>query len=465
MIGILGAAGYVPKYRLSGKIVAEQWGGAGRGERAVANHDEDAITMAGEAVRYCVQSARDGQGCADGLIFASVSSPYAEKHASAFLATVADLKSEVYTMDIGGGPRAGTSAIKVALDMVKAGSVKSILVAAADLRLAEPSDPMEMQLGDGAAAVLVGEGEPIAEFLGFTSTMREFTDVWRMADERFLNSADAKFILDKGYMVFMAEAAKALLAKKDIKAEDIAHVAFYSPNARNLKGIAKSIGIGPEKVVSVTGSIGDTGCAQPLLNMVMALEKAKPGELILVLGHGSGADAFLLRATDKIKDFKAEKSIEAQLKSSLEISSYGKFLKYRGIIEGEKLSPWSSLPVLWREEKENWRLIGKKCNKCGAIQYPVRRICWKCSAKDDFSDYKISTRGKVFTFTRDHLVPTPDPPVAMVTVDLEDGGRFYAQMTDCNPADVAIGMEVELTLRKMHEGGNYVNYFWKLRPV
>jgi uncharacterized OB-fold protein len=53
----------------------------------------------------------------------------------------------------------------------------------------------------------------------------------------------------------------------------------------------------------------------------------------------------------------------------------------------------------------------------------------------------------------------------MATADLDGGGRFYAQVTDCHPAAVSFEMPAELTFRRIHEGEEYVNYFWKLRPA
>ena len=53
----------------------------------------------------------------------------------------------------------------------------------------------------------------------------------------------------------------------------------------------------------------------------------------------------------------------------------------------------------------------------------------------------------------------------MVAADLDGGGRFYAQLTDCDPATVTFEMPVELTFRRLHEGEELVNYFWKFRPV
>ena len=50
-------------------------------------------------------------------------------------------------------------------------------------------------------------------------------------------------------------------------------------------------------------------------------------------------------------------------------------------------------------------------------------------------------------------------------VDLEGGGRLYLQLTDCEPERVEIDMPLELTFRKVHEGGGFKNYFWKARPA
>jgi uncharacterized OB-fold protein len=115
-----------------------------------------------------------------------------------------------------------------------------------------------------------------------------------------------------------------------------------------------------------------------------------------------------------------------------------------------------------REEKQDLRLYGQQCAECGAVSYPLR-LCWQCSSPR-LEDHKLSRRGKVFTSAKDHLVPSPDPPTVMVSADLEGGGRFYAQLTDCDPAIVGFDMPVELCFRRLHEGDGLINYLWKWRP-
>ena len=47
----------------------------------------------------------------------------------------------------------------------------------------------------------------------------------------------------------------------------------------------------------------------------------------------------------------------------------------------------------------------------------------------------------------------------------DGGGRFRCELTDVDPATVAIGGRVEMTFRKISTANGVHNYFWKARPV
>jgi hydroxymethylglutaryl-CoA synthase len=51
-----------------------------------------------------------------------------------------------------------------------------------------------------------------------------------------------------------------------------------------------------------------------------------------------------------------------------------------------------------------------------------------------------------------------------VFVDLDGGGRVLLEMTDGDPSTVRIGVPVELTFRRIHDGAGFANYYWKARP-
>jgi 3-hydroxy-3-methylglutaryl CoA synthase len=465
MIGIVSVGGYVPRYRLSGQTLQAVWGAAGGGERAVANYDEDSLTMACEAAL----SALEGQDPKKiGACFlASTTPPYLEKSSAALLAAVADLGHEVLTADLGGSLRCGTTAVRLALDMLTAGSAGQALVAAADIRPAAPGTAEELALGDGAGAVLLGTEEVIASFEGGYAVSREFTDIWRGQGERYLTVLpDMTFIRAHGLDKHLAEAVEGALAATGRKREDISKLVLYAPDARTHAALVKALGFPATAVPKepVIGRAGNTGSAHCLLGLAAALEESRPGDQILVVSYGSGAEALLFQCTERLARAAFRRPVSAQLAAGRPLAHYGKLLQFRRHVETEVVRAFTSVPTLVREEKQDLRLYGQKCRDCGAVSYPRRHLCWQCSSAG-LADHRLSRRGKIFTFTKDHLVPNPDPPTVMVSADLEGGGRFYGQLTDCDPAAVTFEMPVELCFRRIHEGEGIVNYFWKFRPV
>jgi len=73
----------------------------------------------------------------------------------------------------------------------------------------------------------------------------------------------------------------------------------------------------------------------------------------------------------------------------------------------------------------------------------------------------------MFTYTLDNLAQIPAYDLSMVDsiINFEGGGRGCFQMTDRDPREVKVGMEVEMTFRKLHSAYEMNNYFWKCTPV
>jgi hydroxymethylglutaryl-CoA synthase len=467
MVGITSYGAYIPRYRLGRDIIAKAWGPRFiSGERSVANHDEDSLTMATEAALNCLLGIDPKK--VDGLIFASTTSPYAEKQASTLVATAVDLPVEIYTTDHLSSIRAGTAALKSAMDAVKGGSAGNILVAAADSRRGEPGSDSEQLLGDGGAAVMVGGTGVVASIEGGYSLSEEFMDSWRKQDDDFIQKGDAAFGQAYGYGRMVPNCIHGILKKYEMKISDIAQFVIPAPDSRVYARMTKTLnlpaGSYPEDPLLTT--VGDTGAAAPFMLLAAALEKAKAGERILLCGYGAGnTDAFLLQVTPEIERLKDRRGVSHYQASKKPLTHYEKFLKFQSTLPNEPLEPYSSWALLWKEKKQNLQLYGTRCKKCGTFAYPRRRVCLKCSAKDEYEDAKLPRRGKIYTLAKDYLFPNPDPPTVMAVADMEGGGRFYGQVTDCDPAQVKIGMPVELTFRRFHQGEGFYNYFWKLRPA
>jgi 3-hydroxy-3-methylglutaryl CoA synthase len=110
-----------------------------------------------------------------------------------------NLKPEVVSSDYTGSLKAGTGALLSALDAVRAGDKRSVLVTASDRREAKSAYLYEMWFGDGAASLMIGSDDVIAEFKGSYSVSRDFVDHYRGADHRYDYNWEERWIRDQGY--------------------------------------------------------------------------------------------------------------------------------------------------------------------------------------------------------------------------------------------------------------------------
>jgi uncharacterized OB-fold protein len=308
----------------------------------------------------------------------------------------------------------------------------------------------------------------LATFEGAYSISEEFTDTWRVENQQNAEKGDAAFITAFGYQRIVRDALKGALAKFGLTGADVARVAVAAPDRRSYAAVVGGAGFaaGTYPDDPLLGTVGDAGASAGLLLLVQALEGANAGDNIIVATYGSGnADVLWFKATDKVGEVSKFRGVAKEVAAGRPLENYERFLAFRNEIEQEPLAPYSSLAMLWKEQKQDLQLLATKCKECGRIAFPRQRVCRGCRSKDNYEDYALGRKGSVYTWTSDHLFPSPDAPTAMVVADLQGGGRFYGQLTDA-PAKVAkIGLEVELTFRRLHEGGGYHNYFWKLRPV
>ena len=474
MTGIIAYGAYIPVWRLSRDSIAGAWESAStRGERSVANNDEDTITMATEAAIDCLAGLERDK--VDGLYFASTTSPYKEKECSTLVATAIDLRPEITTADFANSLRAGTAALRVALDAVAGGSARQVLVAAADCRTGYPRSNYEQAFGDGAAALLVGNtGRPAVTVEARHSLSNELYDVWRLDKDTYVQSWEERFIIEHGYTENMEKAISGLLQDKALSPRDITKAVLYAPSLRAQQELARRLGFDVKTQLQdlLIGNVGITGCAHALLMLVSALEEARAGDRILVASYGSGCDAFLLGVTEEIEKTRGtRRGVKGHLNSRRPLSSYARYLSYRGLLEAQPGEPFRLFPAAttsWRERNWAIRMHGSRCRNCGTVTFPIERVCYSCRSKDNFEEVRLSDKkARVFTFTLDNLAGrSDDPTIPQIGVEFDYGNaRTYLPMTDCDPGQVSVGMQLEMTFRRLYEGGGMYNYFWKCRPV
>ncbi len=467
MVGIVSYGSYVPYRRLKRSAIAHVLGvPSEKGERAVASFDEDSVSMAVEAARDALRAAPAKS--IDALFFATTTAPYADKLNAALVGAAAMLPPELRAADCTGSVRAGVSALLQAADTVRGGA-KQALVAIGDARLAAPEAKAERTNGDGAVAFVVGSEGVIAEVVASASLTREFLDTWRQPDETFPHSWEERFALTQAYSPLLGKAVQAVLQKGGVQAGDLAAVVLDCPNPRATADVAKRLKLEPTRFADPLAlTVGQTGAAHAGLMLANVLAAAKPGDRVLVALAADGADAVLLRVTDAIGAYKQPRSVGRLIESKGEVG-YGTYLKWREILPTEpprRPDPARpGAPPMLRSTLWKHGFVGSKCTACGTPQLPPQRVCVRCGAKDEMEPYPFADRtARVATLTIDHLAFSLNPPTVSVVLDFDGGGRFLCEMTDCDPAAVAIGDEVEMTFRRMFTAEGVHNYFWKARP-
>ena len=484
MIGIKAYGVSIPYYRMNRGDVYKTWLTLPfpmRGERTVANFDEDSLTMAVAAGIDCLTGLERKQ--IDGVFCSSTTFPYKEKLVSAIAATVLDLRRDIRAADFSNSLRSGTIAMNAALDAISAGSMENVLVTASDCRLGAPGSDLEQSIGDGGAALLLGEGpDVIAEVKERYTLTDEFCGMWRSNEDLFVRMWEDRMVHDEGYSKVMPEVITGFLKKAGLSVRDLDKIVCDVPaDIRRHAKLAKALGVAKEQLQSpFSDVIGNTGSALGATMLAAALDEAKSGDRILFAGYSSGVDVFLLQVTDAIERVKNRGTFVRQLNTKAMIYNYPTYVKWRNLVSMAEASrppiPATSISNLHRNAKILLGLYGVKCKKCGTVQYTQvtmfssavmpERICIECGAKDDFEDYPFADkRATVFSYTQDKLTAAMDPPLTVAIVDFEGGGRGAFEVTDRSPEEIEVGVPVEMTFRHLFYDLGIHNYYWKVKPV
>jgi hydroxymethylglutaryl-CoA synthase len=482
MVGITSFAGYVPRRRMSRTVIAEanQWfnpglSSMGRGERALANWDEDAITMAVEACRGC--AAPDERASCTAIYFASTTFPFADRQNAGIVAAALQMPAAVSTMDVCGSQRAGTTALLTALNAAASAAPGTrILVAASDKRKTLAASSQEMQFGDGAAAVAVGRDGVIAELIGSHAESIEFVDHFRASGSEYDYGWEERWVRDEGYTRLLGAAAKTCLEKAGVAGERVNHMILPSVFGSIPAAIAKRLSVPATAVRDTLASVcGDTGVAHPLLMLSHVLETAKADDIILVLSFGSGCDALLLRVTSEMEKRRSPASVSASLAARMPESHYTKLLAFGDRISLDKgmraeNTDKVALSSLYRNRKMIFGFVGGKCTRCGTAQYPKSAVCVnpECNAEDSQQDFSYADlEATIMSWSADSLTFTSDPPAYYGMLTFEPGGRLMTDFTDCNSSQIDVGRRMRMVFRikTVDAALGFKHYFWKAMPI
>ena len=221
----------------------------------------------------------------------------------------------------------------------------------------------------------------------------------------------------------------------------------------------------------MANTVGNTGTAHIGMMTSSVLDGAEPGQTVLVVQVSDGATAVVLRTTDAIAGYQSADPIAEQVAAGNDGLAYQTYLTWRGVLAARAAPP--ARPRASRRARR--APVGRagssassapKDRSSGAVHLPPMRVSMVGGTVDDMEPIRMAeTQAVIATFTVDRLAFSLSPPVVAAVIDFDGGGRFQCEMTDVDPAEVAIGERVEMTFRKLFTADGVHNYFWKAKPV
>ena len=484
MGGLVGYGAYVPYYQLQRSRIAGVLGsGAGHGARSVAAYDEDTTSMAVAAGRAALAGlthgggpggpggpgGSSGRGSVRQLFFATTVPAYADKTNATAVHAALRLPADALAVDMAGAVRSGVGALVTA-----AQSAVPTMAVLADIRTGLPGGADERAGGDGAAAFVFGGadgGLPVlAEIIGQGCATAEFLDRWRAPGTVASRVWEERF----GEQVYspLAEAAMSdALKQAGLTPGQVDHLIVAGLPARAVNHTIRAAGVPAEAIAdSHAAGIGNAGTAQPGIMLADVLDRAGAGQTVLLVVLADGATALALRTTQALASHRQPQPVAAQIAAGSTALEYATFLSWRGFLDREPPRRPDPDPVAAppAQRRADWKfgLVAAKCTRCGTRSLPPDRVCQQCHAVDEMAPEPLAdVPATVTTYTVDRLAYTPSPPVLMVVLDFDGGGRMRCQLTDAAEDEVRIGLRVEMTFRRLVTAAGVHNYFWKARPI
>lgn len=458
--------GYLPVLRLQRKVAvgALRWSGLGGprdGYRAVAGWDEDAFTMAVEAARTTV-----GDSAPASLTFASTSAYFTERAQSSLMVDALALPRTTRTLDIAGSRRSAVTALMQALE-----GTGSAIIAAGEKRLTKPGSSQQISFGDGGAACRVG-AEGGARYIGGASLTHDFVDIYASRDHPTPYAYEERFVRDMAIKEILAPAIKAACANAGIELAAIAHAAVAEPVSATWRALAGKLGItAANAATDLATQAGDLGAAHPLFALGLAFARAKPGDIVLLAGFGSGCDALLFEVTGPVDGAEAMAAMPAEGQL---LTDYVRFLNLSGALDLDwgmrsEFEQKANATVLERYGRDMIGFIGGR-DSTGNVQFPKTRIPVNpsLSAPETLTDVRLADEeARIVSITADRLNYTPDPPFDFGLVQFANGARVMMEFTDRTSGGFAVGDTVRMRLRikSQDRRRGFRTYFWKAAPV
>lgn len=470
--GIAAVGAYAPQTRLPGDAIADVWGqfkAGGIEETAVPGPDEDVLTMGFEAARNALDAAELSGADVGAVAFATTNPPVEEESLlprfGEMLAVPETAESTLYT----GSLTAGNRALRGAARAVEA--TGPVLVVASDAPRGALDEALEQGAGAGAAAFVVTVDGPAR--LDAFATVSEPAAGTRFR-QRGSERSEGLGITPFDRQAF-ASTVTDVLGELDYEEEAVDAAAVQATDGRQPYRVTGALPVSGEqlKAHATVHTLGDTGAASVPLSLASALADDATCIVGVAAGSGAVAEALTIGVAESVPTNLA-------LDGETDID-YAAYLRQRGEVTGGEPQGgggYVSLPTWHRSLAQRYRLEAGRCPSCERLNLPPQGACSHCQALVEYDPVELSRTGTVEAASV--ISQGGAPPefaelqgrsgayaTGIVAFDGPDGGSasLPALFVDVDPEDVAVGDEVERTVRKIYTQEGVTRYGFKVRPA
>jgi hydroxymethylglutaryl-CoA synthase len=309
---------YIPRLRIDSSEFEEAWGSSdarGVEEKRVPEADEDAVTMAVEAVEDALGRSSYDREDIDTLAFGTTTPPLDEGEVGAQVAGIVGFDRNIEVVEHAQSARAGVRSLLTAESATEEGGGVAVAVAA-DCPFGKPDDGIDHAAGAGAVAFVVDDEDTGAvEVKDTASYTQEFSGTrFRERGETTVEKYGATPYERDAYTTVVSGAFEG------IDASD----AVLAPTAPDADLPYRAGRTADAEVYENASSFGDTGAVSALFGVIDAWRNDEDDVVVVGYGDGASADAVHLVG-----------SLPVEWERDAEDISHTEYLRRRGHVVGE----------------------------------------------------------------------------------------------------------------------------------
>ena len=202
------------------------------------------------------------------------------------------------------------------------------------------------------------------------------------------------------YLAMGRDALDRALKSAELSAGDVGRLVVTGMHGRAVSGLTRKLGLGEGVLADdLTGSVGQSGVAHPLLVLAATLEamagSAPTGTPVVLLHLADGADALVLRTAAALDSWRPPRPVAEQVAHGAPLDVFEvPVLAGPADPEPPRRPEPARVSSSAAHRNEDWKFafVGSKDRSTGALHLPPREFPWRVALSTTWSLWAWPTR-------------------------------------------------------------------------